>query len=105
MPFGELSTRLKPDHFGGPEKAKFVLRGNRRSSADCKLSIVDSSIEAIMQHNLSHTIALLTRTPAALNAFLRDLPEAWTFCNEGGNTWSAFDVVGHLIHGERTDWM
>ena len=58
-----------------------------------------------MQHNLSHTISLLSRTPAALNAFLRDLPEAWTFCNEGANTWSAFDIVGHLIHGERTDWM
>ncbi len=58
-----------------------------------------------MEHNLSHTISLLTRTPAALNALLRDLPEAWTSRNEGENTWSAFDVVGHLIHGERTDWM
>jgi hypothetical protein len=59
----------------------------------------------MMEHNLSHTISLLTRTPAALNALLRDLPEAWTSRNEGENTWSAFDVVGHLIHGERTDWM
>ena len=63
-----------------------------------------------MEHNLEHTISLLTRTPAALNALLRDLPEAWTFRNEGEDTrgeksWSAFDVVGHLIHGERTDWM
>lgn len=58
-----------------------------------------------MEHNLSHTIALLSRTPAALNALLRDLPESWTRQNEGENTWSAFDVVGHLIHGERTDWM
>jgi DinB family protein len=58
-----------------------------------------------MEHNLQHTIALLTRTPASLNALLRDLPEMWTFQNEGENTWSAFDVVGHLIHGERTDWM
>jgi hypothetical protein len=58
-----------------------------------------------MEHNLQHTIALLTRTPAALNTLLRDLPEAWTFQNEGENTWSAFDVVGHLIHAERTDWM
>ncbi len=58
-----------------------------------------------MEHNLSHTISLLTRTPAALNALLRDLPETWTFRNEGESTWSAFDVVGHLIHGERTDWM
>src|SRR6267154_4149591 len=59
----------------------------------------------LMEHNLPQTIALLTRTPATLNALLRDLPETWTFRNEGGNTWSALDVVGHLIHGERTDWM
>ena len=58
-----------------------------------------------MEHNLQHTVSLLTRTPAALNTLLRDLPETWTFRNEGENTWSAFDVVGHLIHGERTDWM
>ena len=57
------------------------------------------------EHNLHHSIALLTRTPAALNALLRDLPETWTFQNEGENTWSAFDVVAHLIYGERTDWM
>ena len=58
-----------------------------------------------MDHNLPHTISLLTRTPAALNAFLRDLPETWTSRNEGENTWSVFDIVGHLIHGELTDWM
>jgi hypothetical protein len=57
------------------------------------------------EHNLQNTISLLTRTAAALNALLRDLPEAWTLRNEGENTWSAFDVVAHLIHGERTDWM
>lgn len=58
-----------------------------------------------MEHNLEYTIALLARTPIALNALLRDLPEGWTSRNEGEDTWSAFDVVGHLIHGERTDWM
>ena len=58
-----------------------------------------------MEHNLQHTISLLTRTPAALNALLRDLPETWTVRNEGEDTWSAFDVVGHLIHSERTNWM
>jgi DinB superfamily len=57
------------------------------------------------EHNLPQTIALLARTPAALNALLRDLPESWTFQNEGENTWNAFDIVGHLIHGDRTDWM
>src|SRR5690349_9180418 len=58
-----------------------------------------------MDHRLDQTVALLTRTPAALDALLRDLPESWTFRNEGEDTWSAFDVIGHLIHGERTDWM
>lgn len=58
-----------------------------------------------MQHNLQNTVSLLARTPAALNALLRDLPEDWILSNEGENTWSAFDVLGHLIHGERTDWM
>jgi DinB superfamily len=55
--------------------------------------------------NLNDTISLLARTPAALDAFLRDLPETWTLRNEGEKTWSAFDIVGHLIHGERTDWI
>jgi DinB family protein len=55
--------------------------------------------------SLRTTIALLTRTPAALDALLRDLPDAWTMRNEGEGTWSVFDVIGHLIHGERTDWM
>lgn len=58
-----------------------------------------------MEHNLPHSISLLTRTPAVLNALLRDLPEMWTIRNEGESTWSAFEVLGHLIHGERTDWM
>jgi hypothetical protein len=62
-------------------------------------------MEEQMEHNLPHTISLLTRTPAALNTLLRDLPEAWTFRHEGENTWSAFDIIGHLNHSERTDWM
>jgi len=58
-----------------------------------------------MEHNLEHTVSLLARTPAALDALLRGLPETWTLRNEGENTFSPFDVVGHLIYGERTDWM
>ena len=58
-----------------------------------------------MEFNLELTIALLARTPLVLNAFLRDLPDAWTLTNEGERTWSALDVLGHLIHGERTDWI
>ena len=58
-----------------------------------------------MTATLDHTIALLERTPRALDALLRDLPDAWTRSNEGEGTWSAFDVVGHLIHAELTDWI
>ena len=58
-----------------------------------------------MDFDLQQTIAFLSRTPSALNALLRDLPQTWTHANEGGKTWSPFDIVGHLIHGERTDWM
>jgi hypothetical protein len=58
-----------------------------------------------MEHSLDHTIALLARTPAALDALLRDLPEEWTLRNEGENTWTVFDVVGHLIYADRADWM
>lgn len=58
-----------------------------------------------MDHTLEDTIALLSRTPAAFDALLHDLPEIWTSRNESADTWSAFDVIGHLIHGERTDWM
>ena len=58
-----------------------------------------------MNHNLDDSIALLTRTPAVLSALLRDLPDKWTLQNEGENTWCALDIVGHLIHCERTDWM
>jgi hypothetical protein len=54
---------------------------------------------------LGEAIGILARTPATLDAMLRGLPEAWTVAHEGGDTWSAVDVIGHLIHGEQTDWM
>jgi hypothetical protein len=57
------------------------------------------------EFKLDEAIAVLTRTPAALDALLRGLPELWVRANEGKDTWSAFDIVGHLIVGERTDWM
>lgn len=58
-----------------------------------------------MEQHLENTIALLARTPATLDALLRGLPDAWALQNEGSNSWTAFDIVGHLIQGERTDWM
>jgi hypothetical protein len=58
-----------------------------------------------MVYELENTIALLERTPVALDALLRGLPEVWTESNEGGNTWSVSIVIAHLIHGEHEDWM
>src|SRR5215210_3181711 len=54
---------------------------------------------------LDEAVAVLSRTPATLRSMLAGLGPRWTETNEGGETWSPFDVVGHLIHGERTDWI
>lgn len=54
---------------------------------------------------LQECLAVLTRTPATLDTMLRDLPEAWTAATEGPGTWSPYVVIGHLVHGEKTDWM
>ena len=54
---------------------------------------------------LDDAVAILERTPASLTALLKDLPERWVEATEGAGTWSPYDVIGHLIHGERTDWI
>ena len=54
---------------------------------------------------LDEAVAILERTPASLTALLKDLPERWIQATEGTGTWSPYDVIGHLIHGERTDWI
>lgn len=59
----------------------------------------------IMAHELKSTIALLERTPVALNGLLRGLPESWTERNEGQGTWSVRTVIAHLIHAEDEDWL
>jgi len=58
-----------------------------------------------MNYDVQTATSVLRRTPAVLDALLRDLPDDWTRPNEGGDSWSAYDIVGHLIHGERTDWL
>jgi len=55
--------------------------------------------------NLKDAVAVLERTPASLTALLDGLPEIWVTATEGEGTWSPYDVIGHLIHGERTDWI
>lgn len=58
-----------------------------------------------MAIHIDEVTTVLARTPPALTALLTGLPEAWTYANEGPETFSAFDVVGHLIDGEETDWL
>jgi hypothetical protein len=58
-----------------------------------------------MDFNLEKSLQLLERTPAVLKLLLNGLDDDWTKNNEGGDTWSPFDVVGHLLHGEITDWI
>ncbi len=54
---------------------------------------------------LEECLPVLTRTPATLDALLRDLPKEWTEATEGPGTWSPYVILGHLIHGEKADWM
>lgn len=58
-----------------------------------------------MNFSTHEAIEILSRTPGALRAMLSGLSDTWIKTTEGGKTWSAFDVVGHLIHGEETDWI
>lgn len=58
-----------------------------------------------MEFQLEQGKEILRRTPKTLNALLSDLPNDWVLSNEGPETWSPYDVVGHLIHGEETDWI
>ena len=58
-----------------------------------------------MRFELESARQVLRRTPATLTSLVRDLPEPWVRQDEGAGTWAVFDVVGHLIHGDRTDWI
>lgn len=58
-----------------------------------------------MNFTFDEALPVLRRTPSVVRALLWDIPEPWARGTEGPDTWSPFDIVGHLIHGERTDWM
>lgn len=55
--------------------------------------------------DLKKSFEILERTPAILDALLNNLPQEWITQNEGPDTWSPYDIVGHMIHGEKTDWI
>ena len=58
-----------------------------------------------MEFNLDNSIAFLARTPSALDALLRDLPDAWLFANEGEKTWTPIDIAAHYLYTEQVNWM
>ncbi len=58
-----------------------------------------------MQFDVGQAMTILRRTPSVFDALLRDLPDSWVASNEGDNTWSPLDVVGHLVHCEKADWI
>ena len=58
-----------------------------------------------MRFDLEHTVHILGRTPSVLDVLLRNLARGWTLENEGPETWSPYDVLGHLVHGDREDWI
>jgi hypothetical protein len=58
-----------------------------------------------MDFSIEKSIEILGRTPQVLTAMLQNISPEWTSVNEGGETWSVYDIIGHLVHGEKTDWM
>jgi hypothetical protein len=58
-----------------------------------------------MKFNLNKSLEILTRTPGVLKSLLSNISDDWTKNNEGGDSWSPYDIIGHLIHGEKTDWI
>lgn len=58
-----------------------------------------------MTFTLAETFSVLERTPTVVDSLLRGTTSHWHRIDEGPDTWSAFDVIGHLIHGEETDWV
>ncbi len=58
-----------------------------------------------MDYQYDEAVEILRRTPATLTALLRGLPDVWTRSTEGPDTWSAYDIVGHLLNGEETNWI
>ncbi|HET8623794.1 MAG TPA: DinB family protein [Gemmatimonadales bacterium] len=68
-------------------------------------SAAEAPVGAPVRFDPAEAIPVLARTPAVLRALLAGLPDPWIWADEGRGTWTPFDVVGHLIHGERTDWI
>src|SRR5215211_5359042 len=84
---------------------QYRVRGDQLPFKRLQYSRFGFIFSAMMKLELEHVRDILRRTPSTLNLLLQDLPESWLMTNEGPDTWSPYDVVGHLIHGEETDWI
>ena len=69
------------------------------------MSAAEAASPAAARFDPTEAIPVLSRTPAVLRALLAGIPEPWSRADEGPSTWTPFDVIGHLVHGERTDWI
>ena len=58
-----------------------------------------------MQFQINDALPVLERTPSVVSLLVKDLPDPWIYQNEGPDTWNVFDIIGHYIHGEKTDWI
>jgi len=79
--------------------------GQRTKQSPKRCACIYVVMATSTEFSLTDAVAILTRTPATLNALLRGLPDVWVRSNEGQDTWNAFDIMGHMIVGERTDWI
>lgn len=86
-------------------RVSFRVRGDQLAFKRVQYSKFEFIFSVTMELQLEHVRDILKRTPSTLNLLLQDLPEPWLKTNEGPDTWSPYDVVGHLIHGEETDWI
>jgi uncharacterized damage-inducible protein DinB len=67
--------------------------------------LIIGGIDSSMEFSLDLSIAQLERTPGLLSSWLSSMPTEWTQCDEGSGTWTVEEILGHLIHGERVDWI
>jgi hypothetical protein len=82
-----------------------ILDESRTELLSDSLAVHHGSMASLTEFHVPDAVAVLTRTPATLDALLRGLPSLWVHSNEGKDTWSPFDILGHLVVGERSDLM
>jgi uncharacterized damage-inducible protein DinB len=84
---------------------QFIAVAKQGTYSRFRKELYFSSTKFAMKFELDEAMATLSRTPAALKVMLSGLPRNWVKNNEGPETWSPYDVIGHLIHGEQVDWI